>query len=221
MGVLASLVDRSISGSLELDSLAIGDSALKDCSDLISVSFPNAIYLGDSALQNMSSLTTIDLPRLSNIRQSQFKNLSALNSLNVPKVTSIDLPTADTFGKVDPNGAFYGCTSLTSLTLPEIETLVGATTGGFYRVNYSVFNGSSLTSISLPRIQEIGALAFCDCSNLTTLYVATGVTGVCTLQNKNALPSSIQTIYVNGAKLDNYKSATNWSNYADKIVAAP
>lgn len=221
MGVLASLIDRSISGRFESDNLAIGTFALRRCNNLISVSFPNAVYLSDSALQDMRSLTTIDLPSLLKINRSQFKNLSALNSLNVPKVTSIDLPTVDWYGEVQADGAFYGCTSLTSLTLPEIETLVGAGSGGFHRINYSVFNGSSLTTISLPRIGEIGALAFCDCSNLTTLYVATGVSGMCTLKNKNALPSSIQTIYVNGDKLDQYKSDTNWSNYADKIVAAP
>ena len=221
MGILGSIIDKSISGSFESDNLVIGDYALRHCNNLISVSFPNATYLSSLAFRNMSRLTTIDLPSLPNIKRGQFNKLSALNNLNISKVTSIELPSADFNGNVEEDGAFYGCTSLTSLTLPGIETLVGANTGGFFHKNYSVFNGSSLTSISLPRINEIGARAFCDCSKLTTLYIATDIAHVCTLANTNALPSSITTIYVYGGNLDEYKSATNWSEYADKIVAAP
>ena len=60
--------------------------------------------------------------------------------------------------------AFYGCSSLTSLTLPSNVT----------KISESAFEGcSGLTSLTLPSsVTSIGSSAFYGCSGLTSIYVS-------------------------------------------------
>ena len=66
--------------------------------------------------------------------------------------------------------AFYGCSGLTSLTLPD----------GITKIDYSAFYGcSGLTSLTLPAgITWIGAGAFIGCSGLTSLTLPAGITWI-------------------------------------------
>ena len=58
--------------------------------------------------------------------------------------------------------AFFGCSRLTSLTLPSSVTEIG---------DYA-FCGSGLTSLTLPSgVTKIGSSAFSGCSGLTSIYV--------------------------------------------------
>ena len=59
--------------------------------------------------------------------------------------------------------AFFGCSGLTSLTLPSGVTEIG---------DYAFFGCSGLTSLTLPSgVTEIGDYAFSGCSGLTSIYV--------------------------------------------------
>lgn len=54
---------------------------------------------------------------------------------------------------------FYGCTALTSISLPELES-----------IEKSAFYGcSNLASVSLPKVTNVGQQAFGSCSSLTTI----------------------------------------------------
>ena len=77
----------------------------------------------------------------------------------------------------------------------------------------------SLTSASFPNATSIGSDAFYKCSSLTTIYVGTNTSTVCTLSNTNAFNNctNLSNIYVPASLVNSYKSATNWSRYADKI----
>ena len=68
------------------------------------------------------------------------------------------------------DGAFSGCSGLTSLTIPSGVTSIGDLT----------FNGcSGLTSLTLPSsVTSIGWYAFKGCSGLTTLTLPSSVTSI-------------------------------------------
>ena len=65
------------------------------------------------------------------------------------------------------HGAFSGCTSLTSITIPDSVTSIGS----------SAFSGcTSLTSITIPdSVVTIGSEAFYFCNNLTNITIGKGV----------------------------------------------
>ena len=66
--------------------------------------------------------------------------------------------------------AFYGCSGLTSLTIPS----------GFTSINNYTFEGcSGLTSLTIPSgVTSIGNYAFEGCSGLTSLTIPSGVTSI-------------------------------------------
>ena len=96
----------------------------------------------------------------------------------------------------------------------------------FFNVrNYTFYSCSSrsFTSVSFPNATSIGIWAFYSCSKLTTIYVGTNTSTVCTLSSTSAFNNctNLTNIYVPASLVDRYKSATNWSNYASKIKATP
>ena len=78
-------------------------------------------------------------------------------------LTSITIPNSVTsIG----GSAFYYCSGLTSITIPNSVTSIG----------YLAFSGcSGLTSITIPNsVTSIGHAAFCDCTNLKELRIEDG-----------------------------------------------
>ena len=66
--------------------------------------------------------------------------------------------------------AFYGCSSLTSIIIPEGVTSIGLS--AFYRC-------SSLTEITIPEgVTSIGQAAFDDCSGLTSITLPSTLTSI-------------------------------------------
>ena len=123
-------------------------------------------------------------------------------------LTSINIPERVTgIG----NSAFNSCYSLTSISLPEGVTNIGS----------SAFNScSSLTSISLPEgVTSIGSNAFNYCRSLTDIVIK----GTPSLADTSAFSNiySDYLIYVPKDYLSFYSSATNWTQLYDqgKIVA--
>ena len=102
--------------------------------------------------------------------------------------------------------AFSDCGNLASITIPETLTTIGK----------QAFSGcNSLASITLPGgITTIGDQAFSGCNNLARVY--------CPPTTPPTLGSSVfprsATIFVPSASVNAYKSANEWSSYAEKIV---
>ena len=105
-------------------------------------------------------------------------------------------------------GAFWGCSGLTSLTLPSGVTSIGG---------YTFYGCSGLTSLTIPSsVTSIGESAFYGCSGLTSIYVypenlpelGTDIFTGCDAKNC--------TVYVPKGTYDAYKSSE--FGYFEKIV---
>ncbi|MBP5418841.1 MAG: leucine-rich repeat protein, partial [Bacteroidales bacterium] len=92
------------------------------------------------------------------------------------------------------NGAFYGCTSLTSVTLPSGLTTIGT----------DAFRETSLASVSLPSgLISIGSNAFNQCTALASVTFPEGLATIdvgafsgCSSLTSVTLPESLTTINV-------------------------
>ena len=90
-------------------------------------------------------------------------------------------------------GAFRGCTGLTSITIPDSVTDIGV----------SAFEGcTGLISITIPdSVTSIGGVAFCDCTGLTSITIPDSVTSIggvafcdCTGLTSITIPDSVTAI---------------------------
>ncbi len=90
------------------------------------------------------------------------------------------------------DNAFYDCTSLTSITIPEGVTSIG---------DDAFQSCSGLTSITIPSsVTSIGNSAFGDCSGLTSVTVASGNTYYDSRNNCNAIIETSTNTLVAGCK---------------------
>lgn len=107
------------------------------------------------------------------------------------------------------NGAFDGCSLLTSVTIPNSVTNID---------NCSFYHCVSLTSISIPNgVTRIGDSAFAGCSGLTTISIPNSVTHIglyafsgCTSLTQLIIPNSINEI--------NYKTFYNCTSLTKVLI---
>ena len=178
----------------------VSGGAFQGCSSLQTVRMPGR-YVLNGAFMNCTELQTISLPELKNLHPYTFDGCTKLKYVYLPNVTVIG---AD-------YGAFYNCVNLLSVSLPKCKIIddYGMAHCGIY-------------DISLPEISRINGSAFYSCSNLSTIYLGNTIPtlgeGVF-LGTK--ITSSTGSIYVPASLVDAYKSATNWSQYSNRIFAIP
>ena len=91
------------------------------------------------------------------------------------------------------NDAFYGCSDLTSVTIPNSVTSIG---------EFAFYDCSGLTSVTIGNgVTSIGDYAFCCCSGLTSVTIGNSVTSIggsafydCSGLTSVTIPNSVTSI---------------------------
>ena len=137
---------------------AIGKDAFKNNSSIVHFIAPNVanFTIGESAFEDCANLTDIDLSNVTGtitIKKNAFKN-TKLNSITWPASATV---------KIEEEGIFSSCKSLTSVVLPV---------GLYNKIGPSVFSGcSNLASVTCAgnlSITKIDTSAFSSCGKLNT-----------------------------------------------------
>ncbi len=128
------------------------------------------------------------------------EKFAEVTSMSSGKYTgSVVIPSTVTFYNVTynvtsiGNGAFGGCSGLTSITIPNSVTSIG---------NESFGGCSGLTSINIPNsVTSIGEWAFRDCTGLTSITIPNSVTRIesnafsyCSGLTSITIPNSVTSI---------------------------
>jgi len=181
--------------------------AFSDCPNLTRITIQNSVTsIGNSAFENCTSLSTISIPTtVTSIGGNAFKNTPWFNNksdgviyinnmLYTYKGTLLNQSISVKSGTLSICGsAFYGCSGLTSITIPNSVTTIGP--DAFYgctgltsvdlsnsliNIEPGAFeNCTGLTSITLPSsLITIGANAFRDCTNLWDITLPNSVTTI-------------------------------------------
>ena len=142
---------------------SIGDSAFENCTCLTSVPIPDSVTsIGSSAFYNTAyyndeSNWNNGLLYLSNCLIEAMQNFA--NDYTIKDGT-----------RIIAGGSFFGCTSLTSVTIPNSVTNIG---------NKAFYNCKSLTSITIPNnVTSIGDETFYDCESLTNVIIGNSVISI-------------------------------------------
>ncbi|MGN0823756.1 MAG: leucine-rich repeat domain-containing protein [Candidatus Coproplasma sp.] len=166
-------INKYITGeyTIKEGTLTIADYAFYDGYRLTSITIPDSVTrIGNNAFNGCSSLESITIPfvgeRKDETGKTNFGYIFGSNS-GVPSSLKTVVITG---GTSISDYAFDGCSSLTSVTIPDGVTSIGK--DAFY-------NCSSLTSVTIPDgVTSIGNYAFYNCSSLTSVTIPDSVTSI-------------------------------------------
>jgi hypothetical protein len=148
-----------------------------------------------------NTLTTLDNSICTSVRTRACQQCTTLVTVNLPSATSVG------------TYAFYNCSGLTTVHLPAATSLQ----------SQCFYSCTKLKHADFGNLSSIAAQTFNACSALTELILRkTG--SVCTLSNTSAISNTAigkgtGYIYVPAALIDTYKTATNWSTFANQFRA--
>ena len=187
-----------------------------NCSNLQSVVLVgiNKAYNMSNMFYGCSQLTEIDL---SNFDTSTAIDMQAMFNY-CSSLKSIDLSNFDTSTVTNMQAMFNYCSSLKSIDLSNFDTSITT------RLDTMFANCTSLESIDLSSFDtsalSYGNLIFMSCTNLTKVVInrqdVFKMTNTNMFQN-TPISSGTGYVYVPDNMVETYKSATNWSTYADQI----
>ena len=161
----SSLTSVTISDSVT----SIADNAFHGCSSLTSITIPDSVTsIGEGAFEGCDSLASIVVEEGNAVYHSERNCLIKTNRKTLIAGCKNSVIPSD--GSVTSIGdwAFSGCSSLTSINIPDSVTSIG---------DYAFWGCSSLTSVNIPdSVTSIGEAAFYGCSSLESIVVDEGNT---------------------------------------------
>ena len=200
-----------LTGSLTIPNsvTSIGSFAFNVCSGLTSVTIPNSVTsIGSYAFERCSGLTSIKVA-------SGNTKYDSRNNCNAIIETSTNSLIAGCKNTTIPNsvteigdGAFKGCSGLTSVTIPNSVTSIG----------HAAFSGcSGLTSVTIPNsVTSIGGSAFYGCSGLTSITIPSSVTSMGNSAFEGC--SGLKTVNWNAKRIADFTSNTGAFKWQESIT---
>lgn len=206
---------------------SIGISAFSNCMNLQLTKLPdNLTVIKTSCFQNCSKMKLIELPKgITSIEGGAFQNCSNIALTELPEgvttlggnsfenCTNLALTKLPGNLKTIGSNAFYNCENLAITEIPE----------GITSIVSEVFRDcSSLTEINCKGdITTISNSSFRSCTQLSK-FILSNVTKVPTLSSTNVftstpISSGTGYIYVPDDLIESFKTANNWSTYANQI----
>ena len=201
----------AFSGCSELTSVTIpdvvtniGEYAFSGCAYLTSITVPKSVIkIGDSAFSGCSRLEDMTLPFVGAQRSgpderalgyifgtSPYWNATLVRSYYIPASLKSVVITDES--KIT-SYAFYGCSGLTSISIPASVTSIGS---------YAFYCCDGLTSMTIPSsVTSIGNSSFYGCAGLESVTICEGVQSIdgqafrnCFRLQSVTIPSSVKDI---------------------------
>ena len=173
------------------------------CSKLQEVYLPNVAFIGPSAFYGCDMLPKINIQNVETLSTYALYQCDGITELYLPKVITIDV---------------RACQSITQLKKVTLGNVKKIDTGAFYmNINCEEID------ISLNEdVDGIYPFAFYGNKKLSKLTIRG--TALIPLKNSNILTGTpiangTGKIYVDHSMVDTYKTATNWSTFANVIEA--
>jgi len=166
--------------------------AFEDCDALVSITIPNSVTkIERQAFNDCANLASVTIGSgVTNIEKQAFQRCTNLNvtwyynseltasefrnylkTVIIPEsVTGINSYYYKVNGNDRCQGAFEGCTSLTSITIPNSVTNIG---------ERAFYNCNALISVTIPdSVINIGTRAFQHCTSFTSITIPKNVTKI-------------------------------------------
>ena len=202
--------------------VVLKEGAFERCYLMKTITIPSSLNVPARAFERCYSLESIVFPdNLQTISSYVASNALSIRNVSIP-------PSVET---ISPS-AFYLCRMLAWVNIPSsvttIEDTVFSSCSSLLRIVFppsitqikqkTLYSCEVVMYVSLPSsVASINQQAFYSCVGMTEYHIKATTPPTLNINAFNSNPPDVK-IYVPTASLETYKTATNWSNYANKMV---